>query len=139
MPCPGSATRPSRNSRPREDGVTSGHGCGHNLIGGGSMGAALAMKNLLAEKKIPGTLRVFGTAAEESEGAKVFMARDGVFNDVDAMLHWHPMDFALRLQYPLGGVPTHASSDSRARRHTPDCIPGEAGAPWTPWRFSPTA
>jgi len=78
----------------RKDGVTAGHGCGHNLIGAGAMGAALAIKNLMEEKRIPGTLRVYGAAAEESEGAKVFMAREGVFDDLDAMLHWHPMDIA---------------------------------------------
>ena len=48
----------------------------------------------MEEKRIPGTLRVYGAAAEESEGAKVFMARAGLFDDLDAMLHWHPMDFA---------------------------------------------
>ena len=92
MPGLGNAAVPKK--QPRADGVTAGHGCGHNLIGGGAMGAALAIKNLLEDKKIPGTLRLYGAAAEESEGAKVFMARAGLFKDVDAMLHWHPMDFA---------------------------------------------
>ena len=85
---------PVPKKQPRKDGVTAGHGCGHNLIGAGAMGAALAIKNLMEQKKIPGTLCVYGTAAEESEGAKVFMAREGVFDDVDAMLHWHPMAWA---------------------------------------------
>jgi aminobenzoyl-glutamate utilization protein B len=80
--------------QPRKDGVTAGHGCGHNLIGAGAMGAALAIKQMMEENRIPGTLRVYGAAAEESEGAKVFMARAGLFDDLDAMLHWHPMDFA---------------------------------------------
>jgi aminobenzoyl-glutamate utilization protein B len=80
--------------QPRKDGVTAGHGCGHNLIGAGAMGAALAIKQLMEQKRIPGTLRVYGAAAEESEGAKVFMAREGVLDDLDAMLHWHPMDGA---------------------------------------------
>jgi aminobenzoyl-glutamate utilization protein B len=77
-----------------KDGVTAGHGCGHNLIGAGAMGAALAIKDLMEKKNISGTLRVYGAAAEESEGAKVFMAREGVFDDLDAMLHWHPLDVA---------------------------------------------
>lgn len=80
--------------QPRKDGLTSGHGCGHNLIGAGALGAALALKNMMAENKFGGTLRVYGGAAEESEGAKVYMARDGLFNDVDAMLHWHPLNVA---------------------------------------------
>ena len=92
LPGLGNAAVPKK--QPRKDGKTAGHGCGHNLIGAGSMGAALAIRKLMEEKKIPGTLRVYGGAAEESEGAKVFMAREGVFNDLDAMLHWHPSDVA---------------------------------------------
>ena len=91
---PGLGNEPVPKKQLREDGVTAGHGCGHNLIGAGAMGAALAVKDLMEKKGIPGTLRVYGTAAEESEGAKVFMAREGVFDDLDAMLHWHPMPYA---------------------------------------------
>ena len=82
------------HKEPRKDGVTSGHGCGHNLIGSGALGAAMAIKDLMEEKKIHGTVRVFGGAAEETEGAKVYMARDGLFEDVDALLHWHPLNYA---------------------------------------------
>jgi aminobenzoyl-glutamate utilization protein B len=91
---PGLGNEPVPEKRPRKDGVTAGHGCGHNLIGAGAMGAALAIKQLMEEKRIPGTLRLYGAAAEESEGAKVFMARAGLFDDLDAMLHWHPGDGA---------------------------------------------
>jgi aminobenzoyl-glutamate utilization protein B len=79
---------------PRKDQVTSGHGCGHNLLGAGSVGAAIALKNVVAEQQIPGTIRVYGCAAEETEGAKVYMAREGLFDDLDAALHWHPSSFA---------------------------------------------
>ena len=79
---------------PRKDGITAGHACGHNLIGAGALGAALAIKNLMQENKIPGTLKVFGAAAEETEGAKTYQARAGLYNDVDAMLHWHPYNYA---------------------------------------------
>ena len=75
---------------PRKDGKTTGHGCGHNLIGAGGVGAAIALKNWMKKENIPGTMRVFGAAAEEAEGAKIYMARDGVFNNLDACLHWHP-------------------------------------------------
>ena len=91
---PDLGNEPVPKKEPRKNGVTSGHGCGHNLIGAGAMGAALAIKDLMEKKRIPGTLRVYGAAAEESEGAKVFMARAGLFDDLDSMLHWHPMDFA---------------------------------------------
>ncbi len=79
---------------PRKDQVTSGHGCGHNLLGAGCIGAAIALKQVAAEHKIPGTIRLYGCAAEETEGAKVYMARAGLFNDLDAALHWHPGPFA---------------------------------------------
>jgi aminobenzoyl-glutamate utilization protein B len=67
-----------------------GHGCGHNLFGAGSMGAAVAVKELIAQGKLKGTVRFYGTPAEESVGGKIYMARDGAFNDVDICLDWHP-------------------------------------------------
>jgi aminobenzoyl-glutamate utilization protein B len=69
-----------------------GHGCGHNMFGAASLGAALAIKELIAAGKLQGTIRFYGTPAEEAVGGKVYMARDGVFNDVDVMLAWHPAD-----------------------------------------------
>lgn len=92
---PGLGNEAVPTKTPRLDANTNGHGCGHNLIGAGAMGSALAMKAMLESKQIAGTLRVYGAAAEETEGAKVYMARDGYFNDVDAMLHWHPYEQAL--------------------------------------------
>ena len=68
-----------------------GHGCGHNLIGTGSMGAALAARAFLEQGKLPGTVKLFGTPAEETLAGKVFMTRDGVFDGLDAVLTWHPM------------------------------------------------
>jgi aminobenzoyl-glutamate utilization protein B len=91
---PGLGNKALPHKEEREDSVTAGHACGHNLIGSGAFGAALTIKNLMEEYKIPGTLRVYGGAAEETEGAKVYMARDGQFDDVDAMLHWHPLNYA---------------------------------------------
>lgn len=67
-----------------------GHGCGHNLFGPASLGAALAVKELLAEGKLQGTVRFYGTPAEESVGGKLYMAREGLFDDLDAVLAWHP-------------------------------------------------
>ena len=69
-----------------------GHGCGHNLLGSASLFAAVTLKEWLSEKKIPGTLRFYGTPAEEGGGAKVYMNRAGAFKDVDVMLSWHPAD-----------------------------------------------
>jgi aminobenzoyl-glutamate utilization protein B len=67
-----------------------GHGCGHNLFGAGSLGAAIAIKEQIAAGKLQGTVVFFGTPAEEDYGGKVYMARDGLFDDVDAVLAWHP-------------------------------------------------
>ena len=67
-----------------------GHGCGHNLFGAGSLGAAVAIKELMASGKLKGTIRFYGTPAEESVGGKIYMVRDGLFNDLDVCLDWHP-------------------------------------------------
>lgn len=77
--------------RPRE-GVHAGHACGHHLFGAGSTAAAVAVKEWLARSGRPGTLRVYGTPAEEGGSGKVYMVREGLFRDVDAVLHWHPGD-----------------------------------------------
>jgi len=67
-----------------------GHGCGHNMFGAASLGAALAIKELIAAGKLKGTIRFYGTPAEEDVGGKIYMARAGLFNDVDVCLDWHP-------------------------------------------------
>lgn len=87
---PGLGNEPVPHKEPRKDHVTSGHGCGHNLLGAGCIGAAIALKHLMEEQKIPGTIRLYGCAAEETEGAKIYMAREGLFKDIDVALHWHP-------------------------------------------------
>ena len=67
-----------------------GHGCGHNMFGTASLGAAVAIKELIASGKLKGTIRFYGTPAEEDLAGKVYMARAGVFNDLDVCLDWHP-------------------------------------------------
>jgi aminobenzoyl-glutamate utilization protein B len=69
-----------------------GHGCGHNLLGTAALSAALAVKDLMAAGKLKGTIRFYGTPAEEAVGGKVYMAREGLFNDLDVCLTWHPAD-----------------------------------------------
>ncbi|WP_086933084.1 amidohydrolase [Agarilytica rhodophyticola] len=80
------------SSRTPIEGKHAGHACGHNLFGAGSMTAAIAIKNWLRETKTPGTIRLYGTPAEEGGSGKVYMVRDGLFNDVDIALHWHADD-----------------------------------------------
>jgi aminobenzoyl-glutamate utilization protein B len=77
--------------KPLKDGGN-GHGCGHNLFGSASAAAAIAVKEWLASSGNQGSIRLYGTPAEEGGGAKVYMAREGLFKDVDIVLHWHPSD-----------------------------------------------
>ena len=67
-----------------------GHGCGHNLFGTASLGAATAIKELIADGKLKGTIRFYGTPAEEKYFGKLWMIRAGVFEDVDVVMDWHP-------------------------------------------------
>jgi aminobenzoyl-glutamate utilization protein B len=73
-------------------GKGAGHACGHNLFGAGSVGAAIAIKHWLDESGSPGTVRIYGTPAEEGGSGKVYMVREGLFDDVDIALHWHADD-----------------------------------------------
>ncbi|HBK90559.1 MAG TPA: amidohydrolase, partial [Parvularcula sp.] len=79
-------------SRAPIDGKGAGHACGHNLFGAGSLGAAIAVKEWLAQTKTPGTIRLYGTPAEEGGSGKVYMVREGLFKDVDFAIHWHASD-----------------------------------------------
>ncbi|HEX4750951.1 MAG TPA: amidohydrolase [Bryobacteraceae bacterium] len=69
-----------------------GHGCGHNLLGSGAALAAVAVKEYMEANHVQGTLRYYGTPAEEGGSGKVYMLRAGLFRDVDVVLHWHPGD-----------------------------------------------
>ncbi|HYP26401.1 MAG TPA: amidohydrolase [Blastocatellia bacterium] len=85
----------SQKTSPTKEAVqpgSPGHGCGHNLFGPASLGAAISIKELIAAGKLKGTVRFYGTPAEEAVGGKVYMARDGLFNDLDVCLAWHPSD-----------------------------------------------
>ncbi|MEZ2414742.1 amidohydrolase [Muriicola sp. E247] len=71
-------------------GKAAGHACGHHLFGTASMASAIAVKNWMVAKGIKGTIRYYGCPAEEGGSGKVYMVREGLFNDVDVALHWHP-------------------------------------------------
>jgi aminobenzoyl-glutamate utilization protein B len=98
-----------------------GHGCGHNLFGAGSLGAALALKKVIEAHKIPGTIKLYGCPAEEDIGGKLYMARDGLFDDLDACIAWHP-DYETKvdvrgsqamddLEIEFSGKASHAAFD----------------------------
>lgn len=71
-------------------GQKGGHGCGHHLFGTASVAAGIEIKKLIAAKKFSGTIKVYGCPAEEGGSGKVYMVRAGLFNGVDAVIHWHP-------------------------------------------------
>ena len=83
------ATVPERS--PIETGEP-GHGCGHNIFGSASLGAAIAIKQLIEAGDIDGTIRFYGTPAEEKFFGKLWMIRAGAFDGVDVMMDWHPSD-----------------------------------------------
>lgn len=67
-----------------------GHACGHHLFGAASVAAGISVREWMEQNKIAGTIRVYGTPAEEGGGGKVYIARAGLIKDVDVMIHWHP-------------------------------------------------
>lgn len=86
---PGLSQAVSPDRQPLVEGGP-GHGCGHNLYGVGAMAATLAMREAMREHGIEGTVRFYGCPAEETLVGKTYMARDGVFDDLDAAITWHP-------------------------------------------------
>lgn len=91
---PGLGNAPEPRQTPTANGNPNGHGCGHNMLGAGCTGAAIALKTMMEDAGTSGTIRVFGCASEEAQGAKVYFVRDGLFDDVDIALAWHPAPFA---------------------------------------------
>ena len=88
---PGISQRAVPFMEERED-AAAGHACGHHLFGTGSTAAAIAVKEWLESTGQSGTIRIYGTPAEEGGAGKVYMVREGLFDDVDVVLHWHPGD-----------------------------------------------
>ncbi|WP_439102142.1 amidohydrolase [Congregibacter sp.] len=85
-------TQDSVPTRSLLEAKSAGHACGHNLFGAGSAAAAIAVKEWLDSTGTPGTIRFYGTPAEEGGSGKVYMVRAGLFDDVDFAMHWHPSD-----------------------------------------------
>lgn len=86
---PGISQKAQPDKEPFKEGAA-GHGCGHNLFGSASLGSAIAVKELMEQGKIKGTIKFVGTPAEEKFFAKIWMIREGLWNDVDVNLSWHP-------------------------------------------------
>jgi aminobenzoyl-glutamate utilization protein B len=113
-------------------GKNAGHGCGHHLFGTASVGAGIAIKELIASGKLKGTIKVYGTPAEEGGSGKVYMVRAGLFNGVDAVIHWHPDDVnavtttsALAnksAKFKFYGISAHAAAQPEQGRSALDAV-----------------
>ncbi len=109
-----------------------GHGCGHNLFGTASLGAAVAIKELIEKGDLKGTVKFFGTPAEEKFFGKLWMIREGVFDDVDICMDWHPGDNTEANVQPslalvdfmveFTGQAAHASADPWNARSASDAL-----------------
>jgi len=108
----------------------SGHGCGHNLLGAASLGAAIAVKEQIKAGRLNGTVVFYGCPGEEGCAGKTFMARDGMFRDLDAALCWHPGDTnevttgsnaaSVQVEYTFTGTASHAAGDPEHGRSALD-------------------
>ena len=113
------------------EGKENNHSCGHHLFAAGSFGAALAVKAFIEERG-SGRVTLFGCPAEEGGGGKVFMARDGVFNDVDAVVSWHPESMYMvrtrpalanvKVVYSFEGTAAHAGANPHHGRSALDAL-----------------
>ena len=107
-----------------------GHGCGHNLLGAGSLGAAIAIKEAIQTGQLSGTVIFYGCPGEEGCAGKTFMARDGMFRDLDAALSWHPGDVnevttgsnaaCLQYEFAFTGIASHAAGSPESGRSALD-------------------
>lgn len=113
-------------------GKDAGHGCGHHLFGTASVAAGIEIKKMIEEKKLTGTVKVYGCPAEEGGSGKVYMVRAGLFNDVDIALHWHPgaengvtMTSALAnssAKFRFRGLSAHAAGAPERGRSSLDAV-----------------
>jgi len=109
-----------------------GHACGHSGLGAGSLGAALAVKAAMQQHKLPGTIRLYGTPAEETVIGKVYMLLAGEFRDLDVCLHWHPSSrnevwsgsskALVSAKFHFAGTAAHAAGSPHSGRSALDAV-----------------
>ncbi len=125
----------SQKAKPFKEALTEGapgHGCGHNLLGVGSLGAVLAVKDAIDLGNIKGTIRYYGCPAEETFNAKGYMIREGLFDDVDIAMTWHPGNFNMlnlmnslainSVVFKFHGRTAHAAGDPQNGRSALDAV-----------------
>ncbi len=130
---PGLSQEPVPYKLPRDDAPSNyGHACGHHLFGVASAAAAIAISEQIKAGQITGTIRFYGCPAEEGGGAKVFMVAAGLFDDCDAVLHWHPSSknqggdvstiARIAAKFRFRGKAAHASSAPDQGRSSLDAV-----------------
>lgn len=129
---PGTSQQAVPERRPRDDDNDAGHACGHSVFGAGSVGAAAAAASAARAAGLAGTVRLYGTPAEETGLGKLYMARAGLFDDLDAALHWHAADrtgssfesskAVVSLKVRFHGLSAHASRSPEAGRSALDGV-----------------
>ncbi len=125
----------SQKTVPVREAVTeggNGHACGHSGLGAGALGAALAIKSAMEKHDLPGTIRLYGTPAEETVIGKVYMTLDGQFDDLDVCLHWHPSvrneawaassKALVSAKFTFHGTSAHASVSPSSGRSALDAV-----------------
>jgi aminobenzoyl-glutamate utilization protein B len=128
---PGLSQKVKTEKDPLDEGEP-GHGCGHNIHGTSGMAGAIAMRYVMEKKGLKGTVKFFGTPAEESASGKVWMVRDGVFDGVDAVLSHHPgsMNYASlasslannSVKFIFHGKTSHAAGSPEQGRSALDAV-----------------
>jgi aminobenzoyl-glutamate utilization protein B len=128
---PGMSQKVSPEREPVAEGKP-GHACGHSGLGAGAVGAAIAAKAAMEKHGLKGTLRLYGTPAEETVIGKVYMTLDGQFDDLDICLHWHPSSengawigsskALVSAKFTFRGTPSHASVSPEAGRSALDGV-----------------
>ena len=118
--------------RQERSNVSAGHGCGHSVFGTASTGAAIAVKQALAAGGIPGTIKLYGTPAEETGIGKTYMLREGYFRDDDVILSWHASPVTasgygyskanVSVKFHFKGLPAHASASPYEGRSALDAV-----------------
>lgn len=130
---PGMSQNVSSKKEPKEGEYSSfGHGCGHNLLGTAGVGAVIALKDAMINENLKGTIRYYGCPAEETLAGKVFMAKERVFDDLDACISWHPASMNVvwscsflalnSMKFKFHGIPAHAAAAPQAGRSALDGV-----------------
>ena len=128
---PGISQKAQPTKSPLNEGA-GGHGCGHNLFGAASLGAAIAIKEQIENGTLKGTVKFMGTPSEEKYFGKIWMVNAGLWDDVDVNISWHPSaNIEAGVQSSLAlvdfkveffGQAAHASADPWNGRSASDAL-----------------